>query len=67
MSSMSPHPADTMSRLAAADPARNAIVEESERERLWQLIAATPSAPEATPSTPLRRRERACGCAGWRW
>jgi hypothetical protein len=60
---MKPHPLDTMSRLSAADPARDAILDEIERARLWQLIAATPTggggAPKRNrirlPRTPLLR------------
>jgi len=39
---MKPHSIDVLSRLAATDPARDLPVDETERARLWQLIAATP-------------------------
>jgi hypothetical protein len=59
---MKPHPLDTMSKLSAADPARDATLDELERARLWQLIAATPAtragdAPKRMrlPRTPLLR------------
>jgi hypothetical protein len=61
---MKPHQLDTMSRLSAADPARDATLDEIERARLWQLIAATPARPggdaptrtrTGLPRTPLLR------------
>jgi hypothetical protein len=53
---MKPPPVDTMSRLSAADPARDAILDEIERARLWQLIAATPATPGGDASQHTRMR-----------
>jgi hypothetical protein len=33
---------DAIARLTAADPARHAVPDDSERARLWRVIAATP-------------------------
>jgi len=62
---MKPHPTDAMARLAAADPARRATLDQDARERLWQRIAATPGAvPAAAPggtaaATPAGARVQA--------
>ncbi len=55
---MTPRSTDPMTRLAAADPTRGTRIDESERARVWQLIAATPdgSAVSARAGSPLRRR-----------
>jgi hypothetical protein len=45
---------DTMARLSAADPARDLPIEETERARLWQLIAATPDGGGATRRPRVR-------------
>jgi hypothetical protein len=39
---------DTMTRLHAADPARHAVIDETERARIWQLIAVTPGNGDGT-------------------
>jgi hypothetical protein len=49
---MKSHPIDALARLAAADPARDLRADETQREQLWQLLAATPA---GTPG-PTRRR-----------
>lgn len=51
---MNPHSMDALSRLAARDPARELPIDELERARLWQLIAAAP----AESSRPARTRAR---------
>jgi hypothetical protein len=51
---MKPQSDDAMARLAAADPAREVHVEETQRAELWQRIAATPRGA----SVPSRRRAR---------
>jgi hypothetical protein len=51
---MKPQPIDAMTRLRAADPARDTPVDEAERTRLWQLIAATPGGSDERSRT--RRR-----------
>jgi hypothetical protein len=51
---MKPHPIDALARLAAADPARDLPADETQREQLWQLLAATP----AGKPRPTRRRAR---------
>jgi hypothetical protein len=51
---MKPHPIDALARLAAADPARDLRADETQREQLWQLLAATP----AGKPRPTRRRAR---------
>jgi len=53
---MKAHAIETMARLAAADPARDASPDETERARLWQLIAATPG--EAPPKRTRARLPR---------
>jgi len=61
---MNPQPLDAMARLSAADPARDIPVDESERARLWQLIAATsgagagavPGSSAPAPPRPQIRR-----------
>ena len=51
---MKPGSVDAMARLAAADPARELVVDETERNQLWQRIAAT---AKERPG-PARRRAR---------
>jgi hypothetical protein len=53
---MKPHPIDALARLAAADPARDLRVDETQREQLWQLLTATP--PPPGKPRPVRRRAR---------
>jgi hypothetical protein len=50
---MNAHATDALARLGAADPAKDLPIDEIERARLWQMIAATPAA-----DAPKRARMR---------
>jgi hypothetical protein len=56
---MKPRSSDTMARLRAADPARHTVADDTERDRLWQLIAATPSDSAPSDGTAAGARRRA--------
>ncbi len=43
VAAMKPGSSNTMSRLRAADPASHTVADDTERDRLWHVIAATPS------------------------
>jgi len=53
-----PDPTDVMARLCAADPAHDLLVDEVERARLWQQIAATPQPRNAIARARSRLRLR---------
>jgi hypothetical protein len=53
-----PDPTDVMARLSAADPARELAVDEVERSRVWQRIAATPPPRNAIARARSRLRLR---------
>jgi hypothetical protein len=59
---MNEHSSDVLTRLAAADPGRDVVVEQAARAQLWQLIAATPGggarAGGGDDATRTRRRPR---------
>jgi hypothetical protein len=51
---MKPRAIDVMARLSAADPARHVALDEIERRRLWQLIAASPGGGAASRRLRMR-------------
>jgi hypothetical protein len=55
---MKPHPVDAMTRLAAADPARDLPLDYSQREQLWLRIAATPPGKPHRPARARAQRTR---------
>jgi hypothetical protein len=55
---VNPDPTDVMARLSAADPAHDLLVDEVERARLWQRIAAAPQPRNAMARARSRMRLR---------
>jgi hypothetical protein len=54
---MKPHPTDALARLAAADPARDLPLDDSQRAQLWLQIAATPAGKPRPARTRAQRTQ----------